>query len=175
MNSEAPFDGLNDHWHEPPHQEMAWWWWIVVGLIGGIAFILLLSSVSARDLGQWDKIDPLVKAWFGELMQPDTIGAMGGGVSCCGESDAYWADDVHVRDGKIYAVITDDRDDGPLMRMHEEIGTEYEIPLNKIVGDKQRVGNPTGHTVIFLGTRYWLNDDRQSPRQVLCYVENSGS
>jgi len=152
--------------------------WIVVGAVFAAVLFFMLSfydmrRAHAHDLGQWDKVDPLVKAWFGKLMQPDTIG-MGGGVSCCGESDAYWADEVHVRDGKVYAVITDDRDDGPLMRMHEVPGTEYEVPPNKIVGKEQRLGNPTGHTVIFLGTRYWLNDDRQSPRQVLCYVQNGG-
>jgi hypothetical protein len=33
--------------------------------------------------------------------------------SCCGEADAYWADEIHVRDGKTFATITDDRPDEP--------------------------------------------------------------
>jgi hypothetical protein len=130
-----------------------------------------LAIAQARDLGQWEKMDPAQRAWFGKLMQPDTIG-MGSGVSCCGEADGYWADEVHVRGGKVFAVITDERDDGPLMRTHEDPGTEYEVPPNKIVGMEQRLGNPTGHTVIFLGTIY-SGDVRTRP--VLCYVQDWGT
>jgi hypothetical protein len=98
---------------------------------------------------------------------------MGGATSCCGESDAYWADEQHVRDGKVYAVITDNRPDDLLKRMHEIPGTEYEVPVRKIVGMEQRVGNPTGHTIIFLGVKQWVSET-QSKRPVLCYVMNGG-
>ena len=100
------------------------------------------------------------------------IGSFGGGTSCCGEGDGYWADESHVRNGIIYAVITDDREDGP--RAHEEIGTEYQVPTNKIVGEKQRVGNPTGHTYIFLAAPSNQGRDLMKPRKVLCYVMNGG-
>jgi hypothetical protein len=89
-------------------------------------------------------------------MQPDNPVA-----SCCGESDAYWADEVRVRDGKVYAVITDDRPDAPLGRPHVPVGTEVEIPDHKLKFDR---GNPTGHGVVFLsGTRH-----------VWCYVQPGG-
>jgi hypothetical protein len=136
--------------------------------------VLLGTGALARDLGQWEKMDPAQKRWFQSLMQPDTIGMGRIGVSCCGEGDGYWADEVHIRDGKLFAVITDDRPDDQLMRMHEDIGTEYEVPPQKIVGMEQRAGNPTGHVVIFLGVRYWLSDNTKGPRPVLCYVQNSG-
>jgi len=63
-------------------------------------FIGLTADVNARDLGQWEAVDPKIREWYQPLMQPDVPNA-----SCCGEADAYWADEVHVRDGKTYAVI----------------------------------------------------------------------
>jgi len=62
----------------------------------------LIAAVNARDLGQWDAVSPEIRQWYQALMQPDVPNA-----SCCGEADAYWADEVHVRDGKTYATITD--------------------------------------------------------------------
>jgi hypothetical protein len=93
-------------------------------------------------------------------MQPDAPHA-----SCCGEADAYFADEVHVRNGKTYAVITDDRPDIPRMRPHVEIGTEVEIPDNKLKWDRS---NPTGHGVVFLGSGLGIN------RYVFCYVQPGG-
>jgi hypothetical protein len=43
--------------------------------------------------------------------------------------------------------ITDDRPDEERGRPHREIGTEFEIPQNKLKYDRS---NPTGHGVIFL-------------------------
>ena len=105
-------------------------------------------------------------------MQPDTVKS-GSPYSCCGEADAYWADDVHVATGHngekfIMARITDTRDDAKLgNRPHEEVGTEYVVPPNKIVGFEQRLrGNPTGHTVIFLAAPLWTG----IKRDVICFV-----
>ena len=67
-------------------------------------FGCLTGIVKARDLGQWEAVDPAIREWYQALMQPDVPSA-----SCCGEADAYWADEVHVRDGKTYAIVTDDR------------------------------------------------------------------
>jgi hypothetical protein len=130
----------------------------------------------ARDDGHWaERVGPEVAAWMGSLMQPDTV-KNGTGYSCCGEADAYWADDVHVatgRDGEkfIMARITDTRDDALLgNRQHEEVGTEYVIPPNKIVGFEQRLrGNPSGHTVIFLAAPIRFVD-RTLKRDVICFV-----
>jgi hypothetical protein len=98
----------------------------IVIFVGGC-----LADSDARDLGQWKSNDPRLSQWFRGLMQPDTIPP----VSCCGEADAYWADQVRIGpNGEIIAAITDDREDGPLRRMHEDIGNKYIVPPNKIIG-----------------------------------------
>ncbi len=112
--------------------------------------------VHARDLGQWENNDPAVSIWYRGLMRPDAPYA-----SCCGEADAYWADEVHVRDGKVYAKITDDREDATRRRLHRPSGTEYEIPPEKLKWDRS---NPTGHNVLFLSDNNF----------VLCFVQGPG-
>ena len=121
-----------------------------------VLVILACHAAFARDLGQWEASDPAVREWYQSLMQPDVPAA-----SCCGEADAYWADEIHVRDGKTFAVITDDRDDAPRGRPHIDVGTEIEIPNNKLKWDR---ANPTGHGVVFLSRSLY----------VFCYVQPGG-
>lgn len=89
-------------------------------------------------------------------MQPDNPT-----VPCCGEADAYWCDDIHVKGGEAYCRITDNRPDGPLGRPHREIGEEFQIPPQKLKHDK---GNPTGHSIIFLSTS----------GNTYCFVQSGG-
>ena len=117
-------------------------------------FVLSVSKAPTRDLGQWD--DPLASKWFRELKQPDDPSR-----SCCGESDAYWADDYEVNGDHYIAIITDTRDDKPLRRIHVENGTRILVPKNKIQWDR---GNPTGHGIIFIG----------SDEDVYCYLPPEG-
>jgi hypothetical protein len=119
-------------------------------------FGCLIAAGHARDLGQWEAVDPQIRQWYQALMQPDVPTA-----SCCGEADAYWADEVHVRDGKTYVVITDDRPDETLGRPHVALGTEIEVPNNKLKWDKS---NPTGHGVVFLSRGGY----------VFCFVQPGG-
>lgn len=122
-----------------------------------LAFLdLALRPVHARDMGQWEASNPQISAWYRGLMQPDNPQ-----ISCCGEADAYWADTVKSRNGKLVAVITDDRPDAPLGRHHVPVGTEIPVPTHKIKWDR---GNPTGHIIIFLS----INND------VYCYVQSGG-
>ena len=121
-----------------------------------LVLMVLVAPTRARDLGQWSNVDPKVSEWFRNLMQPDQPG-----VSCCGNADAYWCDEIHVKHGKTFCAITDDRDDAPLRRPHIPVGTMIEIPPNKIKWDR---GNPTGHIVVFLSTT----------RYVYCFVQNGG-
>jgi hypothetical protein len=127
-------------------------------IVLGVAFGCVIGVVNARDLGQWGAInnDPAVREWYQALMQPDMPNA-----SCCGEADAYWADEIHVKNGKTYATITDDRPDEPRMRPHIDIGTEIEIPNNKLKWDKS---NPTGHGIVFLSRSGF----------VYCFVQPGG-
>jgi hypothetical protein len=135
----------------------AWAFWLMVMTILALCCALNVVIANARDAGQWADQDPLIGAWFATLKQPDNPVA-----SCCGEADAYWADQVETdADGRTVAVITDDRPDEPLKRPHVPIGTRIVVPPNKIKWDQ---GNPTGHIVIFLG--YEL--------RVYCYVQNGG-
>ncbi len=117
----------------------------------------LFEPVISRDLGQWENTDPAVHEWYRTLTRPDYPQGI-----CCTEADAYWADEVHVRGGKTYATITDDRDDGPLHRPHIPNGTEFEVPEIKLKWDR---GNPTGHNVLFISTR----------GDVWCFVTGTGS
>jgi hypothetical protein len=118
--------------------------------------VSISSRLSARDLGQWELVDPSVSRWYRSLMMPDNPT-----ISCCGEADAYYAD-VFETDGDRYvAVITDTRDDAPLRRHHVAPGTRIVVPNTKLKVDS---GNPTGHGVIFLS----------SSDTVFCYVAPGG-
>jgi len=126
-----------------------------------LCLLLLASSGYAKDFGQWEDGDPIVREWFRTLMRPDNPM-----VSCCGEADAYWCDDVSVRNGRTYCRITDDREDGPLQRPHIDVGTEFYIPNLMIKWDR---GNPTGHVVVFLA------DIGFGMRTVICFVQATGT
>lgn len=128
----------------------------MLGFSFGILAALFIGAVQARDSGQWEATDPAIREWYQSLMQPDVPTA-----SCCGEADAYWADEIHVRDGKTFAKITDDRPDEPLGRPHRDIGAEFEVPDVKLKWDR---GNPTGHAIIFISRGDY----------VFCYVQAGG-
>jgi hypothetical protein len=125
-------------------------------VFAALALVCLTLPSEARDLGQWANSDPLLRRWYQSLTQPDNWR-----LSCCGEADAYYADEIHVRDGKVYATITDDRPDEPLQRPHIPVGTVVEIPPHKLKFDD---GNPTGHTIVFMARG----------GDVYCFVQGSG-
>ena len=117
-------------------------------------------AAHGRDLGQWSNNDPEISQWYRTLMQPDNPS-----MSCCGEADAWWCDDISVKDGHVFCAITDDREDAPRRRPHIDVGTKFEIPPHKMKwgpNDAQprkdwTTGqpvplNPTGHAIIFLST-----------------------
>ncbi len=126
-------------------------------VVGGCLLVLLIAgSALARDSGQWANSDPAISNWYRSLMMPDLPQS-----PCCGEADAYWADEIHVRDGKTYATVTDDRPDAPLGRPHIANGTVIEVPNHKLKWDR---GNPTGHGVLFLSREGF----------VYCFVQGTG-
>jgi hypothetical protein len=131
------------------------------GIIIGLVLALLACSRShGRDLGQWDETDLVTRHWYQTLMQPDNPA-----MSCCGEADGYWCDiiktDTAGGEVHVYCTITDDRDDAPLKRPHIAVGTDVEIPPNKLKWDR---GNPTGHAVVFLSRQLY----------VYCFVQGTG-
>lgn len=123
---------------------------------GLFLFSLMANGTQARDFGQWGDADAEIAQWYAGLRQPDNPKQ-----SCCGEADAYFADQIVVEGDKVFAIITDDRPDGPLGRQHVPVGTRIEVPAHKYKFD---AGNPTGHTIIFLSLS--LN--------VYCFVQNGG-
>src|ERR1041384_5670026 len=86
------------------------------------AAMLLIAVAScptlARDLGQWQNADPSFSAWYRNLRQPDRPM-----LSCCGEADAYFADEFEVVGDEYVAIVTDTRDDEALRRPHVAPGT----------------------------------------------------
>jgi hypothetical protein len=93
-------------------------------------------------------------------MQPDNPT-----MSCCGEADAYYCEDYKSVNGQAQCTINDDRDDGPLRRLHMENGTVIKIPNHKLKWDS---GNPTGRGVVFLSGMI------MGERYVYCYVQPGG-
>jgi len=125
--------------------------------------VILISAAEARDNGQWANVEERISSWYAHLMRPDSPG------SCCGEADAYWADEVVVNSGQVWAVITDERPDEPLERSHVPQGAMIYVPPEKMKWDK---GNPTGHVIIFLGSRWDGTNFHEF--ETVCYVVNTG-
>lgn len=125
-----------------------------------VSFVCLAwaSFALAKPGEQWAQNDPETSAWFARQKMPDNPRQ-----SCCGEADAYHADQVEVTaDGKVFAIVTDTRDDALLSRPHIAIGTRFEVPpwKNK---DTRADPNPTGHSILFVGAG-----------GVYCYLPNGG-
>ncbi len=112
-----------------------------------IAVVSLVAFVMVGRGHAHDHEHPELDAWYKSLMMPDNPT-----VPCCGEADAYWCDDYYARDGKAYCKITDDRE--VPRRPHVDIGTEFEIPPEKLKWEQngKPTGNPSGHSVIFLSS-----------------------
>lgn len=123
------------------------------------AALLALACLPAlaRDYGQWDGADPFIASWFKSLMQPDNPT-----VPCCGEADAYWADEYVAHGDQYLVTITDDRPDGPLRRPHIPAGTQILVPNSKV---QWKHGNPTGHSILFISA---------SAQSVYCFVPGGG-
>jgi len=117
---------------------------IVIVVLG-----LLSLPALARDNGQWGNQPAALRQWFQSLMQPDNQY-----LSCCGEADAYEADNFEVKGDQYVAIITDGKGVIPN-------GTRVPVPNQKMKWD---AGNPTGHGILFLGTG----------GQVYCYVTPGG-
>lgn len=145
---------------------------IVIALV----CIAWASAALARPGEQWaqlalepgESIEDRIErsAWFARQKMPDSPRQ-----SCCGEADAYYADQVEVVDDKVYAIITDTRPDAPLGRPHIPVGTKFEVPPHKNK-DTRADPNPTGRTIIFV--RWYANQTPDGDWAVLCYLPDGG-
>lgn len=153
-------------------------YWLLITILMGVLFVfgvLFMHMANAKSVN-WDNVghDAATRLWFQQLKQPDTLTMGGNGTSCCGEADAYYAE-THIEDGKTYAIINDERDDGPLQRAHVPNGTRYLVPDQKIVDVTKQGGNPVGRTIIFLGFVIWQgNEAHPEQRGVLCFIPSEG-
>jgi len=97
--------------------------------------------------------------WYMSLKMPDQPNS-----SCCGIADAYWCDDISVEKGKTFCKITDDQDIPQRPKL--PMGTKIEIPDYKLKWeqDGKPIGNPTGHSIVFLS----------SGGLVYCFVQSTG-
>ena len=140
-------------WNDPVFRH----WILPFALALTVLAIWTATLAHSRDQGQWENADPRISEWYRTLMQPDNPN-----VPCCGEADAYWADEYHVNDkGELIVTITDTRPDEPLKRPHIPVGTKFIVPATKLT---YRRGNPTGHAILFV-----------SPTPVIyCFVQNGG-
>src|ERR1700733_14474068 len=64
--------------------------WIVIVTVAAV--LIFIEIANAHDANHGAVSDPAIQQWYRHLMQPDNPTA-----SCCGEADAYWADEIHVR------------------------------------------------------------------------------
>ena len=131
---------------------------VLTAAVIAVFVIFVFSFETLWPANAHDHNHPEQDEWYQSLMQPDNPT-----MSCCGESDSYWADEMRFRNGKVYAVITDDRDDEPLKLPHIANGTEIEVPNNKLKWDRS---NPTGHGVIFVTPAPYY--------YVYCFVQSGG-
>ena len=120
---------------------------IVQAFLTAIWTLLITANAFARDDLRWDTQDSRTKQWFENLKQPDHPR-----VSCCGEADAYEADNFEVEGDHYVAIITGHRAVTAI-----PLGSRIPVPRQKMKFD---AGNPTGHGIIFI----------DSQRRVLCYV-----
>ena len=121
--------------------------WLLAAVSVASLSLLFVGQLAAKDRGQnWKEIepDPAIREWYAKQVMPDATFS-----PCCGEGDAYYADAFEDKDGRFYAIITDERDDKPLKRFHVDVGTRIEIPKHKFNG-QERGPNITGHGIVFL-------------------------
>lgn len=91
----------------------------------------------------------ICQEWIQTVKRPDITREFGG-ARCCGDGDAYIADNFRVvqKEGKVFAIISADyfNLDGTIFLKKDE---EVEIPANK-VNSLPEDANRSGHGVLFL-------------------------
>jgi hypothetical protein len=113
--------------------------WLMAIFAVAFIYVALISKSQARDLGQWQ--NSALAEWYRSLKQPDN------NVSCCGEAESYYCDE-HARKDQVYCIISDERDNEVLHRTPVPIGTEIDIPPEKINRDQ----NLEGRAIVFLSS-----------------------
>lgn len=88
------------------------------------------------------------------------------GTSCCAFADAYVTDRGETINGQYYAIVTEDGyPDVPK-------GTRIAIPKDRYTDPVHNGGNPTQHSVTFMGAPY-EGEDGKLQRNVYCYFSGT--
>lgn len=88
--------------------------------------------------------------WYQDVKMPTSSTPSGSiPTSCCGVGDAYWFEPGKVVDEGMFATIRDDR---VIQYRKPRDGQEIFIPWDKL--DDRHQGNPTAHSVVFLGAGF---------------------
>jgi hypothetical protein len=135
---------------------------VVLALGFAMSSSVWLSSARAGDAGFYDatrmnEADRLVLAWFKEKAVQ----------MCCGEADAFEADDFDQKDGEYIAIVTDGK--ANMWRPGLPNGTRIRVPNSQI---RWMPRNPTGHGVLFV-RRGW-NAAVPGSIYVYCYFPPTG-
>ena len=73
-------------------------------MVLGLAFGCVIGVANARDLGQWEAGDTMVRDWYQALMQPDNPS-----VSCCGEADGRPRYRIKSKTENVERVVTEEQ------------------------------------------------------------------
>lgn len=149
----------------------------------GIAYIAanLVPAKAAGVEGMYERTPSIIEQYRQPNLR-DKDGVLNGS-SCCGPSDAYWADEWEVNaDGNLMAIITDPRDDdlfrgagkAGMPRAHLPIGTRIEIPANKVILFPEQPPNTTGHGWIWVSVYEDEITGEPNSFTVICYMYPTG-
>jgi hypothetical protein len=99
--------------------------------------------------------DPEISEWYKKLKGNYQSEFGNRTFSCCGVADAYWCDQIGAEpigngDTVSYCFITDDREVPG--RLQIPVGTKIYIPADKFDTNAKELGNPTGHSIVFIAS-----------------------
>ena len=77
------------------------WAALLILILTSIVVVSGVVEAKARDDGQWANVPENIRRWFESLKQPDHPR-----LSCCGEADAFEADQFEVEGDHYVAIIT---------------------------------------------------------------------
>ena len=128
-------------------------------------FLLVAMGQAPARPGQWAQATPERQAFFKQAMRPDYLPQR---YPCCGEADAYEADDFTTdADGNLYAILTcndPDTCEPPELDRYLAPGTKILIKPEKLLPPHQP-DNLTGHGIVFVAT---------NAKDVFCYALPGG-
>jgi hypothetical protein len=125
----------------------------VLGIVCAVLILLMgLGNSHARPSEKWAQASPERQEFFKKAMRPDYLPSQ---YPCCGESDAYEADDFETDpDGNLYAILTCNDEatcQPPDADKAIALGTRILIKPEKLLPPPPtEPANLTGHGIVFV-------------------------